>query len=162
MIGRWRNTTIWVGLAAIVALFIPAVLLVPRQALFEAIDAVCFASAVALCFGNAYTTWVAIKLPIRTIGLGQLLSVGFFVICFSISIIFGLLWAWRILGKPEWLADWPPAAFSRWMLGAGLFTAVTVNFTTGGAVSINSYRRSLSLLGIALALAAALIWMGLG
>jgi hypothetical protein len=162
LIRGWKNITIWVGLAVIVALFIPAALVVPRQALFQSIDAVVFASAVALCFGNAYTTWVAIRLPIRTVGLGQLLSVGFFVICFSIAIIFGLLWEWRALGKPEWLADWTPAAFSRWMLAAGLFTAVAVNFTTGGAVSINSYRRSLSLIGVAVALSATLIWMGLG
>lgn len=160
MIGGWRNTTIWMGLAAIVALFVPAILLVPRQPFFEAADAVGFAAAVALCFGSASTTWAAIKLPFRKIGLGQLLSVGFFVLCFAIAMMFGMLWAWRVLGKPDWLADWMPGAFSRWLLDAGLLTAVTVNFTTGGAVTINSYRRSLSLLGVALALAAVLIWLG--
>ncbi len=162
MIGTWRNTTIWVGLAVIVALFIPAALFVPRQLFFQAIDAVIFAGCVALCFGHAIGTWDAIKFPFRTVGLGQLLTVGVFLISFSLAIAFGNLWAWRALLKPDWLADWVPAAFSRWLLAAGIFTAVTVNFTDGGAVTIASYRRSLTLLGSAVSLASLMIWAGWG
>jgi hypothetical protein len=158
----WKNTTIWVGLAIIVALFVPAVALVSRQAFFQVIDAVIFAGAFALCVGHAFATWGAIRLPIRRIGLGQLLAVGMFVVCFSLAVAFGNLWAWRVLHKPVWLGDSIPAAFSRWMLAAGLFAAVAVVFTSGGSVTIGSYRRSAVLLAGAAFLAIVLIWMGLG
>jgi hypothetical protein len=159
---NWKNTTIWMGLAAIIGLFVPAILLVPRQPFFVAMDAVGIAAAAAICIGSAAATWAAVKLPFRNISLGQLLSVGFFVICLAIALVFGGLWAWRAQGKPDWIADWVMAAFSRWLLDAGLLAAVTVTFTTEGVVTINSYRRSLTLLAVALSIAALLIWLGLG
>jgi hypothetical protein len=110
-----------------------------------------FSRAVSRFALDTYGTWGAIKLPFRTVGLGQLLTVGVFVISLALAMAFGNLWAWRALLKPDWLADWVPAAFSRWLLAAGVFTAVTVNFTVGGTVTISSYRKSLRLLGAAIA-----------
>lgn len=157
MIG-WRNTTIWVGLAVIIALFIPTITLVPRQAFFENVDAVCVAGAVALCFGHAFATWKAVRLPFRTISLAQLWSVGVFVLCFALALAFAGLWAWRALGKPEWLSDWIPAAFSRWLLAAAIWTFALVNFSDGGTLTINSARRSATIIAGAVVLASLLIF----
>jgi hypothetical protein len=158
----WRNTTIWGGLALITVLFVPAVLIMPRQALFEVMDAVCASCAVALCLGYAPTAWKVIRLPIHAVGLGQLLSVGLFLVSLSLSAVFGGLWAWRTLAKPDWIADSIPIAFSRWTLGAGLFTAILINWTTEGKVTIGSYSRSVTLVVGASLVAAVLIWLGMG
>jgi hypothetical protein len=159
---KWKNTTMWAGLGLILALFVPAVLLVPRQALFKIMDAVCVASALALCFGYARTAWAAIRLPIRKVGLGQLLIVGLFVVCMALALAFGGLWAWRALGKPDWIADSITVALSRWLLGAGLLTALLINWTSDGRVTVASYSRTATLAAGATLLAMLLIWMGWG
>jgi hypothetical protein len=157
-----RNTTLWVILAAVGLLFIPAVIFIERRELFEALNAVCIAASVGVCVGYASSTWRAIRMPPHQMTAAHLVIVAAFLICMSLAIVFAGQYAWRAMDKPDWVIDSWPVALSRWTLAGGLVIYLATNYSRNGEIVVGAYRRTAILVALAVLIASILVWAGLG
>lgn len=157
-----RNTTLWVMLFCVGLLFIPAILLINRQDLFEILNAICVATSLGVCAGYAATTWRAIRMPPHQMTAAHLVIVGAFLICISLTVVFTGQYIWRATGKPSWAIDSWPIAFSRWTLASGLMIYLATNYSRNGEIVVGAYKRTAILVSISVLVASFLVWLGLG
>jgi hypothetical protein len=146
-------------LVALILLFFPPAWLIERQRAFEVLDAIIAAAASVLAIGHAPAAWRSIRLPSRTIPIEQVYVIGLFLIASSLAVIFGGLWAWRWLGKPDALADSAVALFSRWVISWGLELALFVNLSEDGRLTLNAFWRAAALATLASGIAGVLAFV---
>ena len=157
-----NNITVWVIIVLALAAFIPTALLVSRQYLFEVMDAVCVAVGAGVAVGYSRSTWEAIRLPPHKMTAAHLIITGVFILSLATVVIFSGQWLWRINGKPDWIIDSVPIAFSRWVLGTGLIMSLLTSYSREGVIVVGAYKRTALLVTIAVFVAALMISIGIG
>jgi hypothetical protein len=131
----WLGLILWIG-------FLPFIFLVPRQELFEMLNAIVFAIAAGVVVGYAPGVWQALKSDIRNLRSGDALQIGIAIGWVATAFVFGVLWWWRLSGKDSELIDHGLTAFSRWMLITAGFMHLAASGSVDGRVPLKSYLRA--------------------
>jgi membrane protease YdiL (CAAX protease family) len=156
------NFTVWLSLALVVLLFVPFVAFIPRQSFFEGLNAICMAVAAGVMVGYGKPAWTTMRLPIHKVDSAELLVVGIVVCSLAIVGIFGGLWLWRALDKPDYVIDSVEFAFTRWLFAFGAFTVLVSAQSSNGAVNGRAYGKAGLVVAAAVFVAATLISLGIG
>jgi hypothetical protein len=156
------NLTLWACIGVALALFIPAAIILPRQELFEIMDAVCVAVGAGVTVGYSKAAWGAMKLPPHKMTAAHLVVTSIFLMSMATVIVFAGQWLWRINGKPDAIIDSLPIAFSRWIIGTGLILSLLTSYSKEGLIEVGAYKRTAVLVTISVFVGALLIWFGLG
>jgi hypothetical protein len=157
-----NNFTVWFSLALVLLLFVPFAVLVPREPLFEGLNAVCMSIAAGVMIGYGRPAWRTMRLPIHAVDSAELLVVGIVICSFAIVGVFGAQWLWRAMDKPDFIIDSIPVAFTRWMLAFGAFTVLVSAQSSNGAVNSRAYAKAGLVVAAAVLAAATLISLGIG
>jgi hypothetical protein len=131
----WLGLILWIG-------FLPFIFLVPRQELFEMLNAILFAIAAGVVVGYAPGVWQALKSDIRNLRSGDALQIGIAIAWAATAIVFAVMWWWRLSGKDSELIDHGFTAFSRWMLITAGFMHLAASGSVDGRVPLKSYLRA--------------------
>lgn len=159
---RYSNIHLFGFLAAAYLLFIPVAHLVERQDFFEAMNAVICALGAGVSFGYLAGFWRAVRLPPHKMDAADLAIVAIFLSSIAGIQIFAGQWAWRAFGRPDWIIDSMFLAFTRWQLAVAMTLLLMTNFSREGKLIIGGTWRTLALVGVALLVAAVLIFIGYG
>jgi hypothetical protein len=136
---RVKNTTILAIVAIWWLLFIPLTYFLSVFDLLEIVNAICMAGSLGFCIGYAKAFWNAIRLPVHVMTTAHLFVTGAFIMHFASMQFFGSLFAWRILGRPEWLINSYPIAFARWEMASGIMIMMATSFSKHGDLSPGAY-----------------------
>lgn len=131
----WLGLTLWIG-------FLPFIYILPRQELFELLNAVVFAIASGVVIGYAPGVWEALRSDIRELRSGDALQIGIAIAWGATAFIFGILWWWRLTGKDSPIIDHGLNAFSRWVLITAGFLHLAASGSVDGRVPLRSYLRA--------------------
>lgn len=159
---RIKNTTVRAVTAGLTLAFVPAVILMPREELFEVLDAVCMAVAAGVVWAQRPHAWRAMRLPAHRISASEVLIVSIAIASIAVVLMLGNLWLWRATGHDSFL-NGIVAAFSRWALTcacAGVL--LTSGGTTDNRIDPTSYRRTGIVVAVSIAVGALLISFGRG
>lgn len=157
-----NNVTLWAIIVAAFVAFVPTAIFMPRQWLFIIMDSVCVAVGAGVAVGYVHEAWLAVRLPRHQMTAAHLIIVGTFIVSLATICVFSGQLLWRINGKPDWIIDSIPVAFSRWMLGTGLILSLLTSYSREGVIVVSAYKKTAVLVTIAVFLAAVLIGIGLG
>lgn len=162
MKGNVQNTTLWRFIAAAMVAFVPPLLLVERQTMFEIVDGLCVGACVGVLLGYGRSAWHAIKLPPHDLISGDYLVVGIGMVTLGGAVRFGGQWYWRAMGKPDWWIDSPVLLVATVGIVAGLFLILMTTSSKKGVLVPSAYFRASGLFVTSLAIATILIWAGWG
>jgi hypothetical protein len=155
------NISVWVSLLLVCFAFFPLLLFAERQDFFEGLNAICMALGAGVLFGYGRASWKTMRAPIHSVKPEELLVVGIVVCSFSVVGIFGGLWLWRALHKPDYIIDSGLFAFTRYLFAFGAFTVLVSAQSNNGSVNGNAYGKAGLVVAGAVLAAAILISLGL-
>jgi hypothetical protein len=162
MEGKVKNTTLWLIIAVALAIFIPPMLFVERQTMFEIIDGLCVGASVGVLVGYARSAWNALRLPPHELISADYLVVGIAMVTLCGAIRFGGQWYWRALNKPNWWIDSPILLVTTLGIVGGLFLILMTTSSKKGILLPAAYFRAGWLFALSFGIAATLIWAGWG
>jgi len=162
MEGKIKNTTLWLIIAVVFALFVPAMFMVERQTMFEIVDGLCVGASIGVLIGYGRSAWNAVKLPAHELISADYLVVGVGMITLCGAVRFGAQWFWRANGKPDWWIDSPALLLATFGIVIGLFLILMTTSSKKGILVPAAYFRASGLFVLSLAIAAVLIWLGWG
>jgi hypothetical protein len=135
------NLTLLAITAVYLVSFWPVAFFVPRLDLFEIVNAVCMSGSIGFCIGYASAFWQAIRMPVHKMTTPHLFVTGAWFMHFSAIQVFGLQFAWRIIGRPDWLIDSLPAAFTRWEMAGAIIIMLMTSFSQHGDLVPGTYSK---------------------
>lgn len=159
---RVNNVSVWLVLAVVILLFFPFVWIVPRQEFFEGINAVCMSVAAGVMVGYGPAAWQSMKMPVHSVRASELLVVGIVICSAAIVGVFGGMWLWRSLDKPDYIIDSVPFAFTRWAFAGGAFIVLVSAQAIDNGITGRAYRSAGLWVAGAIMVAATLISFGIG
>lgn len=157
----WVSNVVWLGLALWIG-FIPFIWYLPRQELFEVLNAIVFAVSSGIVVGYAPGVWEALKSDIRDLHSGDALQIGILIGWAATAFIFGALWWWRLSGKGDPIMDHGMNAFSRWVLITSGFLHLAASGSIQGRIPLRSYLRAGVLTSIGIILGVIVITLAHG
>jgi len=160
--GSVRNTTLWLVIAIAFVAFIPPVLLVDRQSMFEVVDGLCVGSAVGVMVGYARAAWHAVRLPSHRLVSADYLVCGVIMVAFFGAIRFAGQWYWRAVNKPNWWIDSATLLFTTIGITIGLFLILMTTSSEKGVLLPRAYVKASWLFALSLGIAAIMIYSGWG
>jgi hypothetical protein len=160
--GRIRNTTLWIVIAAAFAVFIPPIVLVSRQSMYEVADALLCGAALGFFVGSSPASWDVLKLPSHSIKAHEYFIVGSNLVSLFATSRFGGQWYWRATDKPEWWIDSIPLLLTTIGMSLGFFMMMISTTSDKGVLLPQGYFKTSALFALSGAIAAVLIWAGWG
>lgn len=151
MFGLFKNRTIWHALAYWAA-FIPLAYYVPREHLFDVLYAIACCVGVGVLVAYGPGMWRSLKLQTLNGGHYLVLGIGCTWTATIARFVWG--WAWRFLGRPDWMVDHVFIAFTVWVLISGGALHLTAKNAINGAIPKSNWLwlGAVSACGVALAL----------
>jgi hypothetical protein len=154
-----NRSVVWLGFLLWLS-FVPAIWLVPRQELFELLNAVVFSIASGIVVGYAPGVWVALQKPIKALPAGDGLQIGIVLSWAATAMVFGVLYYWRLTGKDSGIVDHGLNAFSRWVLISAGFMHLAAAGSIDSVVPLRAYLRAgiLTTIGLVMGTAILTFW----
>jgi hypothetical protein len=132
-----KSSTFWFGFIWC-AIFLPIAFLLPRQALYELLNAIVFSCGSGIVWAYRKQIITILKCPLRDLSGGQLLQLGIFGGWGATASIFFVLWYWRLHDKNIDVVDSLGNAASRWLL----ILAAMSHLSASGAIRDNDNDQS--------------------
>jgi hypothetical protein len=122
--------------------FLPFLFWLPRQDLFEVLNAIVFSVATGVCVGYSANLTRVLKQPIYNLDAADALRVGVVVGWGATALVFGILFYWRLVGKEDVVIDSAVSAISRWILITAGTLHLAASGSIDGVVPLKSYLRA--------------------
>jgi hypothetical protein len=137
--------------------FLPLLLFMPRQELFEVLNAVVFSVSIGVVVGYSNDLARVLRQPIKELDAGDALRIGVIIGWTATAIVFGILWYWRLVGKENEVIDSAVSALSRWVLITAGMLHLAASGSIDGVVPLRSYLRAGIVVAVGLFLGALII-----
>jgi hypothetical protein len=154
-----NNIRLLIIIGGFLLLFIPYVLLMPRQTAFELLDVICVALAVGGASSYAQEAWEAIRLPIHRVLASHYIVIGVLLTAVEMALLFGGMWYWRISGQPIDVINSSPILFTRWLAVVALGLFMVTSYSQAGMIAIRINRSPTMVASLALAIILGIWWL---
>jgi hypothetical protein len=121
------------------ALFLVLLYFIPREPLFQILNAACIASSAGVIAAYYKYAWDAVKNPPTRISAGQMLILSLTLAAFACILVFGTAAIWRYLHEPKEFLDTPWVAYTRWVMAVGMTLALTTRWSNHGQMLRRAY-----------------------